>query len=42
MISIIFNILILNDEIVGVEGAYKYHDYGRAVSIAEPIKVFEQ
>ena len=32
----------LNDEIVGFEGAYKYHDYGRVMSIAEPMKVFEK
>ena len=42
MRSRIFNIQTLNDEIVGFEGAYKYHDYGRVMSIAEPMKVFEK
>ena len=37
-----FNIKTLNDEIVGFEGAYKYHEYGRVLSIAEPMKVFEK
>ena len=42
MISEIFNILTVNDEIVGFEGAHKYHDYGRVMSIAEAMKVFEK
>ena len=33
--------MTLNDEIVGFEGACKYHDYRRAMSIAEVPDCFD-
>ena len=33
--------MTLNDEIVGFEGACKYHDYGRVMSVAEVPDCFD-